>query len=67
MEKICPRCGKTFECHHEEIKKCWCMSASIEPDAMNYIADNYSGCLCKECIDELNRKARLKLPLDKKK
>ncbi|MDD4819945.1 MAG: cysteine-rich CWC family protein [Flavobacteriales bacterium] len=67
MEKTCPRCGKTFECRHQEIDKCWCMSQAIEPDALAYISGEYTGCLCKDCIEELNRKARLKLPMDKKK
>ena len=50
MEKECPRCKKTFECKHEDITNCWCMNTSIEPDAMGFIADNYEGCLCPECI-----------------
>ena len=65
MEKQCPRCGKTFECRHEDIENCWCMSAEIHPAAMNFIADHYEGCLCRECIDTLNRAARLRRPVDK--
>lgn len=63
MEKQCPRCGKTFECRHDEVDNCWCMQTEILPDAMNFILDNYEGCLCRECIDELNRAARLKRPM----
>ena len=63
MEKECPRCKKTFECKHEDIANCWCMTTSIEPDAMGFIADNYEGCLCPECIAELNKAARLKRPM----
>lgn len=63
MEKQCPRCGKTFECRHDEVDNCWCMQMEILPDAMNFILDNYEGCLCRECIDELNRAARLKRPM----
>ena len=67
MEKTCPRCGKTFTCLHEDIENCWCMSTEIHPDVIAYISGEYTGCLCKECLDELNRRARLKLPLEKKK
>lgn len=65
MEKKCSRCGKTFTCNHENIEQCWCMNEKIEPDAMNFIADNYEGCLCRECIEELNKAARLKRPMRK--
>ena len=41
------------------------MNEKIEPDAMNFIADNYEGCLCRECIEELNKAARLKRPMRK--
>ena len=47
MEKQCPRCGKTFECRHDEVDNCWCMQTEILPDAMNFILDNYEGCLCR--------------------
>lgn len=52
MEKICPRCGKTFECLHSS--KCWCVNIHISDKVKAKLKESYSDCLCKECLEELN-------------
>ncbi len=53
MEKVCPRCSKTFQCMHDDIANCHC--AGIELDSMqrHYLKENYHSCLCHSCLLEV--------------
>lgn len=52
MKKICPRCGKEFECVHSI--DCWCVTIHLSDRAKANLKENYSDCLCKDCLEELN-------------
>ena len=54
MKKICPRCGKEFECVHSI--NCWCVTIHLSDRAKANLKKNYSDCLCKDCLEELNSK-----------
>ena len=53
MEKICPRCGARFECRHDSIESCHCTSVRLSDEHRDYIARNYSGCLCHHCLENI--------------
>ena len=59
MEKVCPRCCKSFNCRNDDILECWCLCEPIDAELRKFLADNFSGCLCAECITDL-RKSFLK-------
>ncbi|PKO97683.1 MAG: hypothetical protein CVU14_10050 [Bacteroidetes bacterium HGW-Bacteroidetes-9] len=46
--KICPRCGKSFECLHAE--GCWCFAYSISRENAAKLRKEYDNCLCPECL-----------------
>lgn len=52
MKKTCPRCGKEFECVHSI--DCWCVKVKLTDATKAYLKENYSDCLCKECLEKLN-------------
>ena len=52
MTKTCPRCGKTFECVHSI--DCWCVKVKLTDATKAYLKENYSDCLCKDCLNEIN-------------
>lgn len=50
-EKTCLRCGSKFICRHDDdITKCQCASVQLTPEARKYIAENYTDCLCANCL-----------------
>lgn len=52
MEKICPKCGKTFECRHD--LDCVCMEVRLGGKARQYAAEQYPGqCLCVDCLRQI--------------
>ncbi len=52
MKKICPRCGKEFECVHS--KDCWCITVHLS-DKTRANLSKYKDCLCKECLEDCAR------------
>ena len=54
MTKTCPRCGKTFECVHSI--DCWCVKVKLTDATKAYLKEQYSDCLCKDCLEEINGK-----------
>ena len=48
---ICPRCKQTFICQNSY--KCWCVSIKIPDHIKEYISENYTGCICENCIKQL--------------
>lgn len=61
MENVCPRCGSTFECQHDDIHQCWCAHEKL-PDALcETLQANYDACLCLSCISELQNDLRTNL------
>jgi len=54
MEKTCERCGKSLVCIGDV--NCWCMTVFVPPKVSCYISDNYSDCICNDCINEIKAK-----------
>ncbi len=52
MKKICPHCGKTFECVHSI--DCWCVKVQLTDTTKAYLKEHYNDCLCKDCLEKLN-------------
>ena len=48
MTKKCPRCNNSFECSHDS--NCWCSRYAISHDVRIYLKNNFSDCLCEDCI-----------------
>ena len=51
MTKKCPRCNKEFECKHSAT--CWCSKYSISDNVRLFLKDNFSDCLCEDCLKEI--------------
>lgn len=49
MKKICSNCGEEFFCYHSQ--DCWCSSVNISEKLRLFLKDNFSDCLCKNCIE----------------
>lgn len=49
----CPKCGKQFHCSSSS--KCWCFEYEVPADKMEWIQENFKGCLCPECLREYSR------------
>ena len=54
MQKVCPRCGATFECMHDNISQCHCASVQLTSDQRIYLKENFSDCICPHCLDEVS-------------
>ncbi|MBA2591001.1 MAG: cysteine-rich CWC family protein [Pseudomonadota bacterium] len=52
-DKICPRCGVTFECKVGTVLICQCSSVDLSREERAYIMDYYDDCLCADCLREL--------------
>lgn len=50
MKKVCPRCGATFDCMHNDILSCHCATIGLDVMQRTYLMENYSGCLCHDCL-----------------
>jgi hypothetical protein len=53
--KKCPRCGKIFSC--EGTKDCWCEQLQLDKKLLEFLRQNYSDCLCLECLESLQKTA----------
>lgn len=56
MKKICPRCNNTFICRVDNIELCNCKKVRLNAGVRDYIKKEYAGCLCLECLIEVNQK-----------
>ncbi len=48
--KKCPQCGAIFVCYSDTTTRCWCMDIVLSAEQLEYIANNYAGCLCSQCL-----------------
>ncbi len=56
MEKICPRCGRPFECRHDDIPACECSRVTLSAKVRDYLKAHFQDrCLCKACLAEIVR------------
>jgi hypothetical protein len=47
--KICPSCGRAFNCGG--LLFCWCDTVKIDRATLAEIGETYHGCLCQECLE----------------
>lgn len=55
MKKLCPCCGATFECYHDDIVHCQCATVHLTTEQLNYIRTHYDSCLCINCLKNIAR------------
>jgi hypothetical protein len=51
MKKVCPKCGKEFECKHT--KECFCMKYILTKQELHLLKEKYDDCLCEECLKSI--------------
>lgn len=56
----CPRCQLNFECRVGSILRCQCQDVVLTEEERYFIHQQYSGCLCADCLREM--KAAFQLP-----
>ncbi|PJZ84309.1 hypothetical protein CH366_15920 [Leptospira harrisiae] len=52
-EKICPHCLRIFECKVGSISLCQCNKVTLSLEEREYLATQYSDCLCYQCMETL--------------
>jgi len=52
MNKRCPRCGAAFICTHDAF--CQCVGVRLNEKAREFLRAQYSDCLCRKCLEEVN-------------
>ncbi len=51
MKKICPRCGVSFDCmHDQDMSRCHCSYVTLTSNQRNKIKALYNDCLCRRCL-----------------
>jgi hypothetical protein len=55
-QKSCPRCGAVFECKVGDISNCQCYGIQLSVAEEAYIATQYSDCLCRNCLLQLQQR-----------
>ena len=65
MTKSCPHCHCEFECRNDNVLECDCVHVILTREALAYISDRYSDCLCVNCLQEINRMPDLARPPEK--
>lgn len=54
MEKICPECGKTFECKHNA--DCFCTKYVLDKQTLDLLKEKYKDCICEDCLKKYSDK-----------
>lgn len=54
----CERCRATFECKANSFTKCQCSTVQLTLNETQYVSENYDGCLCANCLEELKQEYR---------
>lgn len=49
----CERCGKRMECKANSYTKCACSNVQLTLNEVQYISENYDGCMCADCLRAL--------------
>lgn len=54
MQKTCPRCGRPFECRHDDIRNCECSRIALSAKVRAYLKAHFQDrCICKTCLTEI--------------
>lgn len=51
----CERCGAAVECKANNYTKCQCSTVHLNLNEVQYISENFDGCLCAACLVDLQR------------
>jgi hypothetical protein len=54
----CDRCGTGIECKANAYTKCQCSVVQLTLNEVQYISENYEGCMCAKCLLELQGEYR---------
>jgi hypothetical protein len=46
----CERCGDRIECKANSYTKCQCSVVQLNLNEVQYIAENFDGCMCAACL-----------------
>ena len=46
----CERCGASMECKANSYTKCQCSKVQLNLNEVQYISENYEGCMCAACL-----------------
>ena len=57
----CERCGASMECKANAFTKCQCSVVQLNLNEVQYISENYEGCMCAKCLGELKEEYQLSL------
>jgi len=49
----CERCGKRIECKANAYTKCQCSNVQLTLNEVQYISENFDGCMCANCLRDL--------------
>ncbi|MFC5282138.1 cysteine-rich CWC family protein [Pedobacter alpinus] len=51
----CERCGIKVECKANNYTQCQCSTVKLNLNEVQYISENYDGCMCANCLIELQQ------------
>ncbi|WP_345950924.1 MULTISPECIES: cysteine-rich CWC family protein [unclassified Mucilaginibacter] len=51
----CDRCRTAFECKANSYTRCQCSAVQLTINEVQYVAELYDGCLCANCLLELQK------------
>lgn len=66
-EARCPRCGGTFHCGAHDAAPCPCGTLVIDASLARQLRERYTGCLCLDCLAELQTQPAPASASDEKK
>lgn len=49
----CERCGGRIECKANSYTKCQCTTVQLNLNEVQYVSENFDGCLCAACLFDL--------------
>jgi Cysteine-rich CWC len=60
--KQCERCGSAFECKPGNVLQCQCYLVPLSENEKDYLATNYSDCLCAACLYAIKEQIKKREP-----
>jgi len=54
----CERCGGSIECKANSYTKCQCSVVQLNLNEVQYVSENYEGCMCARCLLALQQEYR---------
>ncbi|MGV3508081.1 MAG: cysteine-rich CWC family protein [Sphingobacteriaceae bacterium] len=51
----CERCRKRIECKANAFTKCQCSKVQLTLNEVQYVSENFEGCLCATCLLDLKK------------